>query len=54
MWRNYVEEAEAEPTNTEEESSALKTEYVDVIISDVRTTPNFGFSVQKLGNESKF
>ena len=29
----------------------LKTEYIDVIISDVRTKPNFAFSVQILNTE---
>ena len=35
----------------EGDPTALKTEYIDVIISDVRTTNGLGFSVQILGTE---
>ena len=31
--------------------AALKTEYFEVIVSDVRTTNGLSFSVQKLGTE---
>ena len=35
----------------EDENGPLKTEYIDIIISDVRTKPNFAFSVQVLKTE---
>ena len=35
----------------EDANGPLKTEYIDVIISDVRPTPNFTFSVQVLNTE---
>jgi len=34
--------------------AALKTEYLDIIISDVRTTNGLGFSVQILNTEGTF
>ncbi|KAG8990818.1 hypothetical protein FRB90_001602 [Tulasnella sp. 427] len=49
VWKNYVEEAEVEVV--EQDAGALKTQYLDVIISDVRTAPQFGFSVQTLNSE---
>lgn len=49
VWKHYVEEAEVEVV--EQDAGALKTQYIDVIISDVRTSPQFGFSVQILNNE---
>ncbi|THV02345.1 transcription factor [Dendrothele bispora CBS 962.96] len=53
MWADYDEEAEAAAQNAtaESESGPLKTEYLDVIISDVRTRNGFGFSVQILNTE---
>ncbi|KAG8932888.1 hypothetical protein FRC02_000398 [Tulasnella sp. 418] len=52
LWKDYDEEAEAaaEITTTETEVAA-KPNYQDVIISDVRTSPVFGFSVQFLNND---
>ena len=35
----------------EGDPAALKTEYLDVIVSDVRTTNGLGFSVQILNTE---
>jgi len=35
----------------EGDPAALKTEYLDIIISDVRTTNGLGFSVQILNTE---
>ncbi|KAG8982890.1 hypothetical protein FRB90_006475, partial [Tulasnella sp. 427] len=49
VWKNYVEEAEVEVV--EQDAGALKTQYLDVIISDVRAAPQFGFSVQTLNSE---
>lgn len=49
VWKHFVEEAEVEVV--EQDAGALKTQYLDVIISDVRTAPQFGFSVQVLNNE---
>ncbi|KAG8953517.1 hypothetical protein FRC04_002359 [Tulasnella sp. 424] len=49
VWKHYVEEAEVEVV--EQDAGALKTQYIDVIVSDVRTAPQFGFSVQILNNE---
>jgi staphylococcal nuclease domain-containing protein 1 len=47
MWKDY-EEKEAEPEPVDEAPG--KVEYIDVIISDVRTD-DFGFSVQILNTE---
>lgn len=54
MWRNYDENAEVveEPETTDD--GALKTEYQDIIISDVRTTNGLVFSVQILNTEGMF
>ncbi|EAU91580.2 transcription factor [Coprinopsis cinerea okayama7 len=53
IWADYDAEAEAAPEATEEQDNTgpLKTEYIDIIISDVRTRNNFGFSVQILNTE---
>lgn len=56
MWSDYDEEAEKaalEVAPTDGNIAPLKSEYLDVIISDVRTE-NFGFSVQILNTEGKF
>ncbi|KAM6502195.1 hypothetical protein JOM56_002172 [Amanita muscaria] len=53
MWLNY-DEAAGSSSQAEadvDESGALKTEYIDVIISDVRTHNGFSFSVQILNTE---
>ena len=44
---------ESQPQDGEAQggSGALKTEYLDVIISDVRVTPSLTFSVQVLNTE---
>ncbi|KDQ53594.1 hypothetical protein JAAARDRAFT_72541 [Jaapia argillacea MUCL 33604] len=53
LWSDYDEEAEkaAETENADDDVSPLKTEYLDVIVSDVRTRNGFGFSVQILNTE---
>ena len=53
MWGNYDEEAElAAQVPQEEETGALKADYQDVIISDVRVGPaGLNFSVQILNTE---
>ncbi|KAG6903018.1 hypothetical protein C0995_007451 [Termitomyces sp. Mi166 len=52
IWSDYDRESEkAEDTADASDSGALKTEYLDVIISDVRIKPAFGFSVQILNTE---
>jgi staphylococcal nuclease domain-containing protein 1 len=38
----------------DEEAAALKSEYLDVIVSDVRTNNGLGFSVQILNTEGGF
>lgn len=51
IWKEYDEEAELAAQATEEpESGALKAEYQDIIISDVRAH-NGTFSVQILNTE---
>ncbi|TEB38403.1 transcription factor [Coprinellus micaceus] len=52
IWSDYDEEVEkaAAPTEEKDDTGALKAEYLDIIISDVRTS-NFGFSVQILNTE---
>ena len=47
MWKDY-EEREAEPELVDETPG--KVEYIDIIISDIRTD-DFGFSVQILNTE---
>ncbi|KAG8899320.1 hypothetical protein FRB99_006782 [Tulasnella sp. 403] len=51
IWKDYDEAAEAEATATESADGAMKTQYLDVIVSDVRPSPQFGFSVQILNND---
>lgn len=52
IWNDYDEEAQqAEVEVDTNETGPLKAEYLDVIISDVRVKPNFGFSVQILNTE---
>ncbi|TDL26266.1 transcription factor [Rickenella mellea] len=54
MWSNYdpeEEKAAEEPEAQPDEAQPLKAEYLDVIISDVRTRNGFGFSVQVLNTE---
>jgi len=55
IWSDYDEDAvrQAE-VEQEEDLSARKTEYIDVIVSDVRTKNGFSFSVQILNTEGKF
>lgn len=54
MWKDYDEEA-AEPEVPEQtDGSALKTEYIDVIISDVRPKNGLTFSVQILNTEGEW
>ncbi|KAI0356228.1 transcription factor [Trametes cingulata] len=52
IWKDYDEEAEqAVEAPKEDANGPLKTEYLDVIVSDVRTKPHFGFSIQILNTE---
>ena len=52
IWKDYDEEAEkVAEIPVEDANGPLKTEYIDIIISDVRTKPNFAFSVQILNTE---
>ncbi|KAI8993849.1 transcription factor [Trametes punicea] len=52
IWKDYDEAAEqTAEAPTEDASRPLKTEYLDVIISDVRTKPQFAFSIQILNTE---
>ncbi|KAI0661175.1 transcription factor [Cubamyces menziesii] len=52
IWKDYDEEAEqATEAPVEDANGPLKTEYLDVIISDVRTKPHFAFSIQILNTE---
>ena len=56
MRKDYDAEAEAgaaEQAAKADDTSALKTEYLDVIISDVRTHNGLTFSVQILNTEGK-
>ncbi|KAG0706093.1 hypothetical protein DFH29DRAFT_903564 [Suillus ampliporus] len=53
LWENYDEEAEkaAQAPAAEDDAGSLKSEYLDVIISDVRPGNGFSFSVQILNTE---
>ncbi|KAG1815960.1 uncharacterized protein BJ212DRAFT_1447023 [Suillus subaureus] len=53
LWENYDEEAEkaAQAPPAEDDPGRLKSEYLDVIISDVRAENGFSFSVQILNTE---
>lgn len=53
LWESYDEEAEkaAQAPPTEDDPGRLKSEYLDVIISDVRAENGFSFSVQILNTE---
>ncbi|KAF8557589.1 hypothetical protein OG21DRAFT_1475362 [Imleria badia] len=52
VWKDYDEEAEkAAQAPVEDVSTPLKPEYIDVIISDVRTKNGLSFSVQILNTE---
>jgi len=52
IWTDYDEEAEKEVQPVEEgDPTALKPEYLDIIISDIRTTNGLAFSVQILNTE---
>jgi hypothetical protein len=54
IWHDYDEEAENEAVAQPEESdTALKSEYLDVIVSDVRPRNDLTFSVQILHTEGK-
>lgn len=54
IWKDYDEEAEAVEAPTDDSSVPLKREYIDVIISDVRTANGLSFSVQILNTEGVF
>ncbi|KAH9915674.1 transcription factor [Fomitopsis serialis] len=51
IWKDYDEEAEQEPVPQDTNGDALKPEYLDVIVSDVRTKNGFAFSIQILNTE---
>ncbi|KAH8079445.1 transcription factor [Cristinia sonorae] len=51
IWADYDEEAEAAAVPEADDNAALKTEYLDIIISDVRTHNGLNFSVQILNTE---
>ncbi|THH21338.1 hypothetical protein EW146_g211 [Bondarzewia mesenterica] len=52
LWTDYDEEAEkAANQPADEDSTALAPQYLDVIVSDVRTKNGFSFSVQILNTE---
>lgn len=54
IWKDYDADAQDVVEDSSEDASGpLKREYLDVIISDVRTTNGFGFSVQILNTEGK-
>jgi staphylococcal nuclease domain-containing protein 1 len=56
IWCDHDPEAEAsiEASQSHDgDGQALRTEYLDIIVSAVRTTPSFGFSVQILNTEGK-
>ncbi|KAJ7647235.1 hypothetical protein FB45DRAFT_892832 [Roridomyces roridus] len=51
IWKEYDGEAEAVEAPVDDSSVPLKREYIDVIVSDVRTANGLGFSVQILNTE---
>lgn len=51
MWAEYDEAAEEVEAPAEDDTTALQPEYLDVIVSDVRTKNGFSFSVQILNTE---
>jgi staphylococcal nuclease domain-containing protein 1 len=51
IWSEYDEEAEKVEAPAEEANGPLKTQYIDVIVSDVRTSNGLSFSVQILNTE---
>ncbi|KAG9316712.1 hypothetical protein JVU11DRAFT_2772 [Chiua virens] len=52
VWQDYDEEAEkAAQAPVEDASAPLKPEYIDVIVSDIRTKNGLNFSVQVLNTE---
>ncbi len=52
IWKDFDETAEqVVEAPTEDATGPLKTEYLDIIISDVRTKPQFAFSIQILNTE---
>ena len=56
IWQDYDAEAERaieELQKQSDDTQPLKTEYMDVIISDVRTKSGLSFSVQILNTEGK-
>jgi hypothetical protein len=55
IWKEYDEEAEkaAEAANNVDDSAPLKTNFMDIIISDVRPAANLTFSVQILNTEGQ-
>jgi staphylococcal nuclease domain-containing protein 1 len=54
IWSDYDEDAEKAEAPAEEANSPLKREYIDVIVSDVRTSSGLSFSVQILNTEGMY
>ncbi|KAG8680157.1 hypothetical protein FRC09_018442, partial [Ceratobasidium sp. 395] len=53
VWHDFDASAEeAVPAPTDNGTTPLKSEYLDVLVSDIRTTPSFGFSVQVLNENT--
>jgi hypothetical protein len=48
IWRDYEESSESAPTNGTAEAVTARKEYVDIVVSDVRSDPSFSFAVQLL------
>ena len=54
IWSDYDEAAAKQAeVEVEDDVDARKPEYIDVIVSDVRTKNGFNFSVQILNTEGK-
>ena len=51
IWKDYDEAAEAVEAPQEDSAEPLKSEYLDVIVSDIRPKNDFAFSVQILNTE---
>ena len=51
MWADYSEDEVTPTAVADNNGTPLKLDYLDVIISDVRTKPDFSFSVQMLNND---
>ncbi|KAG8747170.1 hypothetical protein FRC10_002219 [Ceratobasidium sp. 414] len=53
IWHDFDASAEEPvPASTDNGATPLKSEYLDILVSDIRTTPSFGFSVQVLNENT--